>query len=169
VRVPGHVDAVELAVRAVLGQQVSVTAAATLAGRLVARYGEPLARPRGGITRLFPTARALMHAEDLPMPRARARALVGLAGALAEGRVQLDGDPAQARARLLELPGIGPWTADYIAMRVLGDRDVFLASDLGVRRALRRLGLDDRPDAAARLAQRWAPYRAYAMLALWAI
>ena len=77
-------------------------------------------------------------------------------------------DRSEDRGRLLELPGIGPWTADYIAMRVLGDRDVFLATDLGVRRILRRLGLDDRPDAAARLAQRWRPYRAYAMLALWA-
>ena len=169
VLVPCHVDTVELAARAVLGQQVSVTGAATLAGRIVARYGEPLARPRGGVTHLFPTAQALMNAEDLPMPRARAHALVGLAGALAEGRVRLDGDPEQARGHLLELPGIGPWTADYIVMRVLGDRDVLLATDLGVRRALRCRGLDDHPAAAAALAQRWRPYRSYAMLALWAL
>lgn len=170
-RVPGHVDAVELAVRAVLGQQISVAGAATLAGRLVSRYGQPLCVPRPGVTHLFPSAAALARAavHELPMPGARARALVGLAQALADGRLRLDGDPVAARAALLGLPGIGPWTADYIAMRVLGDRDVFLAGDLGVRRALRRLGCDDRPAAAVALAQRWRPYRAYAMLALWAV
>ena len=171
-RGPGHVDGVELAVRAVLGQQVSVAGAATLAGRLVARYGEPLPSPRAGVTHLFPSAAALAAAdpEQLPMPRARGRALVGLTAALADGRVRLDRaqPPEAVRAQLLALPGIGPWTADYIAMRVLGDHDVFLATDLGVRRGLRALGCDERPGPAAALAQRWRPYRAYAMLALWA-
>ena len=171
-RVPGHVDGVELAVRAVLGQQVSVAGAATLAGRLVTRYGEPLTTPRAGVTHLFPSAAALAAAdpEQLPLPRARGRALVGLAAALADGRVKLDGTrpPDEVRAQLLTLPGVGPWTADYIAMRVLGDRDVFLATDLGVRRGLRALGCDGRPGPAAALARRWRPYRAYAMLALWA-
>jgi AraC family transcriptional regulator of adaptative response / DNA-3-methyladenine glycosylase II len=172
-RVPGHVDPFELAVRAVLGQQISVAGAATLAGRLVARYGEPLAAPRGQITHVFPTAAALASArvDELPMPRARGRALVGLAGAIEQGRVALSGSVAvdDARRALLGLPGIGPWTADYIAMRALGDRDVFLPTDLGVKRALRRLGRDDRAAAATALAERWRPYRAYAMLALWSL
>ena len=171
-RVPGHVDGVELAMRAVLGQQVSVAGAATLAGRLVAHYGEPLARPRAGVTHLFPSALRLASADpqQLPMPRSRARALVALAAALAGGQVSLNGDmsPSEVRARLLALPGIGPWTAGYIAMRVLGDRDTFLPTDLGVRRALRALGCDERPAGAETLAERWRPYRAYAMLHLWA-
>jgi AraC family transcriptional regulator of adaptative response / DNA-3-methyladenine glycosylase II len=171
-RVPGHVDAVELAVRAVLGQQVSVAGAATLAGQLVARFGETLAHPRAGVTHLFPTAATLagVDPQQLPMPRARGRALVALAHALADERVSLRGDmePATVRERLLALPGIGPWTVDYIAMRALGDRDVFLATDLGVRRALLALGCDARPAAAEALSERWRPYRAYAMLHLWA-
>jgi AraC family transcriptional regulator of adaptative response / DNA-3-methyladenine glycosylase II len=171
-RVPGHVDGTELAVRAVLGQQVSVAGAATLAGRLVAQYGEPLACPRAGVTHLFPSATRLAGADpqQLPMPRSRGQALVALAAALAGGQVSLSGDmaPGEVRAQLLALPGIGPWTAGYIAMRVLGDRDVFLPTDLGVRRALRALGADERPAGAEALAERWRPYRAYAMLHLWA-
>ncbi len=171
-RVPGHVDGVELAVRAVLGQQVSVAGAATLAGRLVARYGDPLAVTQRGVTHLFPSAAALSAADpqELPMPRARGRALVALTSALADGRLTLAAGQAtaEARRRLLELPGIGPWTADYIAMRVLGDGDAFLPTDLGVRRGLQALGRDARPAAALAAAERWRPYRAYAMLALWA-
>jgi AraC family transcriptional regulator, regulatory protein of adaptative response / DNA-3-methyladenine glycosylase II len=171
-RVPGHVDEVELAVRAVLGQQVSVAGAATLAGRLVADYGEPLASPHAGVTHLFPSAARLAGADphQLPVPRSRGRALVALAAALAGGQLSLNGDmgPAEVRAQLLALPGIGPWTAGYIAMRVLGDRDVFLSTDLGVRRALRALGCDQSPAGAEALAERWRPYRAYAMLHLWA-
>jgi len=171
-RVPGHVDGAELAARAVLGQQVSVRGAATLAGRLAAAYGEPLARPVGGVTHLFPSAAVLADAEPdtLAMPTARRRALVGLARALADGDVVLDGgaDRDDARARLLALPGIGPWTAAYVAMRVLRDPDAFLPSDLGVRYALERLGEDASPAAAARLAEGWRPYRAYALQHLWA-
>jgi AraC family transcriptional regulator of adaptative response / DNA-3-methyladenine glycosylase II len=160
-RVPGAVDGAELAVRAVLGQQVSLQAAATLAGRLVAACGERLAEPVGGVTHLFPAPAAIaaLDPAQLAMPRARARTLLGLAGALADG---LD------LREVSTLPGIGPWTAGYIALRALGDRDVFLAGDLGVRRALERLGADSRPRAAARLAERWRPYRAYAMQHLWA-
>jgi AraC family transcriptional regulator of adaptative response / DNA-3-methyladenine glycosylase II len=104
------------------------------------------------------------------MPRSRGRALVSLAAALAGGQVSLSGDmaPGEVRAQLLALPGIGPWTAGYIAMRVLGDRDAFLPTDLGVRRALHALGADERPLGAEALAERWRPYRAYAMLHLWA-
>jgi len=171
-RVPGHVDGHELAVRAVLGQQVSVAGAATLAARLTARYGEPLERPLGTVTHLFPTAAALAAADpdDLPMPQARRRALLGLCAALAEGDVVLDAgaDREDALRRLRELPGIGPWTAAYVAMRALRDPDAFLASDLGVRRALERLGHDGRPPAAEALAERWRPYRSYALAHLWA-
>jgi len=159
-RVPGAVDGAELAVRAVLGQQVSLRAAATLAGRLVTALGERLSEPVGAVTRLFPEPAAIAGLDPvrLAMPRARARTLLGLAAALADGL---------PLAELAELPGIGPWTAGYIAMRALGDRDAFLAGDLGVRRALERLGADSRPRAAALSAERWRPYRAYAMHHLW--
>jgi AraC family transcriptional regulator, regulatory protein of adaptative response / DNA-3-methyladenine glycosylase II len=172
-RVPGVVDGAELAVRAVLGQQVSVAGARTLAGRLVADYGAPLAEPVGAVTHLFPSSAALADADParLAMPESRKRALCALTAALADGEVVLDrdADMAETRARLLALPGIGPWTVDYIAMRALRDADAFLSSDLGVRRALERLGLDGSPKAAAALAERWRPYRAYAMMHLWSV
>jgi AraC family transcriptional regulator of adaptative response / DNA-3-methyladenine glycosylase II len=171
-RVPGHVDPDEIAFRAVLGQQVSLSGAATLAGRLAAEYGEPLRAPLGSVTHLFPRAGALAEVDPdrLPMPAARARALIGLAEALDEGRVKLGAtvDRAEARERLLELPGIGPWTADYVALRALRDPDAFLPSDLGLRRALEGLGLDGSPANAAKLGESWRPYRAYALMHLWA-
>ena len=170
-RVPGSVDGAELAVRAVLGQQISVPAARTAAGRLVAAHGDVLPRPRGAVTALFPTAGALAAVDParLPMPRARARALVALCGALAGGDLSLDpgADRDEARRRLLALPGVGPWTAGYVAMRALGDPDVFLAEDLGVRHALRRLGGPDDPRRARDLAAAWAPWRSYASQHLW--
>lgn len=172
-RVPGTVDPDEIAFRAVLGQQVSLAGAATLAGRLVADYGQPLRNPLGTVTHLFPTAAAIAQADpqSLPMPASRRRALLGLAEALHTGRVVLGQavDRAQARARLLELPGIGPWTAEYVGLRALHDPDAFLPSDLGVRRALERLGLDGSPASAAKLAERWRPYRAYALMHLWGV
>jgi len=171
-RVAGHVDPHELAIRAVLGQQVSVLGARTLAARLLASCGEPLRRPLGTVTHAFPTAQALAASdpEQLAMPRARRRALLSLAGALASGELALDvgAERAQARRRLSALVGVGPWTCEYIAMRALRDPDAFLASDLGVRHALERLGHDGRPAAAARVAERWRPYRAYAVAHLWA-
>lgn len=171
-RVPGHVDGDELAFRAVLGQQVSLPAAATLARRLVADHGEPLARPRGSLTHLFPSPQALAEAESgsWPVPAARRRTLRVLAAALACGELTLDAgaDRAESRRRLRALPGIGPWTAEYIAMRALRDPDAFLAGDLGVSRALERLGHDGRPAAAERIAERWRPYRSYAVQHLWA-
>jgi AraC family transcriptional regulator of adaptative response / DNA-3-methyladenine glycosylase II len=171
-RVAGHVDPHELAIRAVLGQQVSVRGARTLAARLLESCGQPLARPLGTVTHTFPTAHALaaIDPERLAMPRARRRALLSLAGALANGELALDGgaDRADTRRRLLALDGIGPWTSEYIAMRALRDPDAFPAGDLGVRHALQRLGHDARPAAAARLAERWRPYRAYAVAHLWA-
>ncbi len=171
-RVPGAVDGHELAVRAVLGQQVSVRGASTLAGRLVERYGEVLKRPLGSVTHVFPAADAIADADPakLAMPIARRRALLALATALARGELAIDAgvDRADARRRLLALPGIGPWTADYIAMRALRDPDAFLPSDLGVRHALEQLGHSGAPANAAMLAERWRPYRAYAVQHLWA-
>jgi AraC family transcriptional regulator of adaptative response / DNA-3-methyladenine glycosylase II len=170
-RVPGHVDPHELAVRAVLGQQVSLAGAATLAGRLVRDYGEPLARPVGSVTHLFPAAEALAAAapERLAMPASRRRALLAITAALASGELVLDAgaDRADARRRLLALAGIGPWTTEYIAMRALRDPDAFLPGDLGVRHALELLGHDGTPPAAAATAERWRPYRAYALQHLW--
>jgi AraC family transcriptional regulator of adaptative response / DNA-3-methyladenine glycosylase II len=171
-RVPGAVDGHELAVRAVLGQQVSVRGAATLAARLTAAYGEALERPLGTVTHAFPSAAALAGADPvtLAMPVARRRALLALVSALARGELCLDAgaDRADARRQLLALPGIGPWTAEYIAMRALRDPDAFLPSDLGVHHALERLGHPGDPASATRLAERWRPYRAYAVQHLWA-
>jgi AraC family transcriptional regulator of adaptative response / DNA-3-methyladenine glycosylase II len=171
-RVPGAVDGHELAVRAVLGQQVSLRGASTLAGRLVASHGEQLERPLGAVTHVFPSAEVLAEVDPakLAMPVARRRALLGLAGAIASDRLALDAgaDRADARRRLLALPGIGPWTAEYISMRALRDPDAFLASDLGVRHALERLGQSGEPAAATTLAEHWRPYRAYAVQHLWA-
>jgi AraC family transcriptional regulator of adaptative response / DNA-3-methyladenine glycosylase II len=171
-RVPGTVDGAELAVRAVLGQQVSVAGAATVAGRLTVLHGEPLPEPVGTVTHLFPSPAALaaLDPAELPMPRSRGRALVGLCGALAAGDVDLSpgADPDAAEAELLALPGIGPWTASYVRLRALGDRDAFPAADLGLRRALERLGVDGSPRAAAARAEAWRPLRAYAAQHLWA-
>jgi len=169
-RVPGSADGPELAIRAVLGQQVSLAGAISLAGKLVTRYGAPAPRStHPELTRLFPTPEALAAAdpEELPMPRARGRALVGLCRALAEGAVPLDrsADRGEVRRRLLALPGIGPWTADLVALRALGDPDVFLPTDLGVRRSLAEQGHD--PARATDLAQRWRPWRSYALMHLW--
>jgi len=170
-RVPGSVDGAELAVRAVLGQQISVAAARTGAGHLAAEHGDALPRPRGTVTALFPSPAVLAALDParLGMPRARAVALIGLCRALAGEDLRLDPgvDRAQARRRLLALRGVGPWTAGYVAMRALGDPDVFLAEDLGVRHALRRLGGPDDLRAARALAGAWAPWRSYASQHLW--
>lgn len=172
-RVPGAVDGFEVAVRAVVGQQVSVAGAVTIIGRLAAERGTPLPRPDGGLTHLFPTAAQLaaVDPDRLPMPRARGRALVGLARAVADGAVDLGpgADPDRTRADLLALPGIGPWTVEDIALRALADPDAFPASDLGVRRTLTRLAGADaaRPAAVAARAEAWRPWRAYATLHLW--
>ena len=170
-RVVGHVDSCELTIRAVLGQQVSLAGAATLAARLVREHGRPLARPVGAVTHTFPDAHALAGADPsgLAMPSTRARAVRGVAAALAGGELVLDhgADRQRARARLLAMPGIGPWTAEYVAMRALRDPDAFPITDLGVRHALERLGQDGRPASVRRLAEAWRPYRAYAVQHLW--
>jgi len=163
-RVPGAVDGGELAIRAVLGQQVSVAAARTHAGRLVAAAGEPLPAPDGALTHFWPAPAAVAEAAPaLGLPRARRIAVAALAEALADGLVlEPGGDLAAARSALLELPGIGPWTADYVALRALGDPDAWLPGDLGVRHALARLGAG--PEAA----EAWRPHRAHAVIRLWA-
>ena len=171
-RAPGAVDGTELAVRAVIGQQVSVAAARTIAGRIVAALGTPLAAPSGGLTHLFADADQIAGASDadLPMPAARRRSLRALAGALADGSLALDAgaDRPSALAALRGIPGIGPWTAGYIALRALGDPDVLLADDLGVRRAARSLGLPEDPEALRARAEAWRPWRSYATHHLWA-
>jgi AraC family transcriptional regulator of adaptative response / DNA-3-methyladenine glycosylase II len=186
-RSPGHVDGSELALRAVLGQQVSVAAARRLGARLVATYGKPLSRPDGPLTHCFPAAETLAAADPgtLPMPRSRAQALTGLAAALAGGELSLDpgADREHAAAALLALPGIGPWTVSYIRMRALSDPDAFLPSDVGVLEALTRLGAPlglagsagtgsaaraRAARSAATLAESWRPWRSYAVHHLWA-
>lgn len=170
-RVAGSVDGCETAVRALLGQQVSVRAACGLAGRLVAAHGEPLSEPVGAVTHVFPSAAALSRVDpaSLSMPLARGRALVGLARAIHCGDLVLDGgaDRDEVGRTLLALPGIGPWTAGYVAMRELRDPDAFLPGDVAVRRSLVSLGCDGSPRGAARIAERWRPYRAYALAHLW--
>jgi AraC family transcriptional regulator of adaptative response / DNA-3-methyladenine glycosylase II len=159
----------------VLGQQISVTGARTLAGRLTGALGERLPAPDGTLTHAFPTAEALAAADPatLPLTRARAFSLVTLCRAIADGDPALDpgADRDATRERLLALPGIGPWTAEYVAMRVLGDPDAFPATDLGVRKAVERLGMRSAPalgPTVAALAERWRPWRAYAVQHLWA-
>ncbi|MEV6314449.1 AlkA N-terminal domain-containing protein [Streptomyces sp. NPDC051776] len=171
-RVPRTVDAAEFAVRAVIGQQVSTAAARTHAGRLVLAHGEPVHDPAGGLTHLFPGPERLagLGPEQLAMPRTRRTTLTTLAGALAAGEVALGAgsDWEEARARLAELPGIGPWTLEVIAMRALGDPDAFPPTDLGLRRAARESGLPSTPAALTRRAAEWRPWRAYAVQYLWA-
>jgi AraC family transcriptional regulator of adaptative response / DNA-3-methyladenine glycosylase II len=166
--VPGAVDGPEIAIRAVLGQQVSVAGARTVAARLARALGEPLALPDETLTHLFPAPGAVAGADPatLPMPGARACALTGLGRALEDGDLRLDpgADREEATAALLALRGIGPWTASYVRMRALGDPDAYLPGDLGVRHALARLGTGADP---AR-AERWRPWRAYAVQHLWA-
>ncbi|MFD7132165.1 AlkA N-terminal domain-containing protein [Streptomyces sp. NPDC059894] len=171
-RVPRTVDEAEFAVRAVLGQQVSTAAARTHAARLVTAHGDPVDDPDGGLTHLFPTPEALAALDpgSLAMPRTRRTTFTTLVRHLAEGSLHLgvESDWADARARLLSLPGFGPWTVDVIALRALGDPDAFLPTDLGIRRAARDLGLPSTPAALTARAAAWRPWRAYAVQYLWA-
>ncbi|MGW5461967.1 AlkA N-terminal domain-containing protein [Streptomyces sp. NPDC003996] len=171
-RVPRTVDEAEFAVRAVLGQQVSTAAARTHAARLVTAHGKPLDDPEGGLTHLFPSPEALadVDPETLAMPRTRRTTFTTLVRALADGSLHLgaESDWAETRARLLTLPGFGPWTVDVIAMRALGDPDAFLPTDLGIRRAAQELGLPSTPAALTARAEAWRPWRAYAVQYLWA-
>lgn len=171
-RVPRTVDEAEFAVRAVLGQQVSTAAARTHAARLVTAHGDPVDDPEGGLTHLFPAPEALaaLAPESLAMPRTRRTTFTTLVRHLADGTLRLgaESDWQETRARLLSLPGFGPWTVDVIAMRALGDPDAFLPTDLGIRRAAKELGLPSTPGALTARAAAWRPWRAYAVQYLWA-
>jgi AraC family transcriptional regulator of adaptative response / DNA-3-methyladenine glycosylase II len=186
-RVPGAWDPFELAVRAILGQQVTVAGATTLAGRLVRAFGEPVGRrgledPRGGLTHFFPKPRVLARADltSIGLPKVRAAALSVLARKLDSGELVLDSAAGLdvIVQRLTALPGVGPWTAHYVAMRALGEPDAFPSSDLGLRRAVSRRrsarnGKRGDPRASVTPAQlearaeAWRPWRAYAAMHLW--
>jgi AraC family transcriptional regulator of adaptative response / DNA-3-methyladenine glycosylase II len=167
-RVPASPDAAELAVRAVLGQQVSIAGARTLTARLLTATGTPLPEPAGSLTHAFPRPETLAGADlsAVGLTGARRRTVSGLATALAEGRLRLDAgaDRAEAGRALLALPGIGPWTAALVALRGLGDPDVWLPGDLALRRSLDALGSSD-----ADAATRWRPWRSYAVMHLWSL
>jgi AraC family transcriptional regulator of adaptative response / DNA-3-methyladenine glycosylase II len=164
-RVAGAWNGFELAVRAVLGQQVTVAAGRGLAERIALRHGVPLPRPAASLARLFPAAETLAAVELDGMPAARARALRALAVAVTGGlAIDERQDRESLRAALLELPGIGPWTVEYVAMRALRDPDAFPASDLVLRSALGGISAAQ----AQRRAEAWRPWRAYAAMHLWA-
>lgn len=173
IRVPGAADAHELVIRAMLGQQVTVAAARTAAGKLVAALGEPLPDTRSGAgpAMLFPTAKAIAEhgAEILRGPARRISSIVGVAGALASGELDLHvgRDSDELRADLLAQPGIGPWTADYVQMRVLGSPDVLLTGDVGLRNGARAIGFPHDPAGLAERMQALRPWRSYAGMHLW--
>ena len=168
-RAPGSIDPFETSMRAVIGQQISVAGARTVAASLVRSVGEPLDLDDPDLTHVFPTPAAVVDAPDVafPMPTSRRDTLRRLARAVTDGEIVLDAraDPETTRAALLALKGIGPWTADYIAMRGLAHPDIFLTSDLGVRHGLDQLAAATgaRPDPSV-----WAPWRSYAVHHIWA-
>ncbi len=167
-RLPGQVDGFEVAVRAIVGQQVSVAGARTILGRFAAAYGTPVSfdlAAEHGLTHAFATAESMAEADDtaLSMPRSRAQALIGVARSVMSGELDLDpgADRDDTHKRLLAHRGIGPWTADYIVMRAFGHPDVMVEDDLYIRRMLNHHGID-----AARMST-WQPWRSYAALHLW--
>ena len=168
-RLPGAMDGFEVAVRAILGQQVTVAAASTIAGRFAAAFGEPIATPHAALERLFPEAAAIAALDAPDIARhgiiaVRARAIVALASEMAGGRLRLDPSaPVDATLAALEqIPGVGPWTAQYIAMRALAWPDAFPHPDVAVVKAMNRT-----PARALAHADSWRPWRAYAVLHLW--
>jgi AraC family transcriptional regulator of adaptative response / DNA-3-methyladenine glycosylase II len=176
IRVPGAVDGPELVLRAMLGQQVSVAAARTAARRLAEALGERLPKiggdePTASLTTLFPSPAEVAErgTDVLRGPRRRNAAIVEVAEALADGTIELHvgRDPAELRAELLELPGIGPWTADYALMRVLGVPDLLLTGDLALRKGAAAVGIGDNVAGLMQRAQAWRPWRSYAGMYLW--
>jgi len=169
-RVPGAFDGFEVAVRAIVGQQVSVAGARTVTGRIVAAFGDPVETPFSSINRIFPSAKRIA---DLPygkiarlgMPGARAKTIVSIARAIADGKLELmpNADVEATLEKLRALPGVGEWTAQYIAMRALAWPDAFPHTDLGVMRALG----EKNPKRVLELGEAWRPWRAYAVLHLW--
>lgn len=169
-RLPGSFDGYETAVRAVLGQQISVQAATTLAGRLAAAFGEPAETPFPALTHYAPTAQRVAQASEaeliaLGIIAARARTILTLSDAVASGSISLEpnADPETTMARLCELRGIGEWTAHWLAMRIMGYTDAFPHSDLGIKKALNETNLKH----ILATAEAWRPYRAYATIHLW--
>jgi len=169
-RVPGAFDGFEMAVRAILGQQVTVAAASTVAGRFAAAFGDPVSTPFAALTTLFPTAMRVAalppgHIARLGMPGARARTIVALARAVADGSLVLmpNADIEATLDRLRALPGVGEWTAQYIAMRALCWPDAFPHTDLGIMKALNETS----PRRVLALGESWRPWRAYAVMHLW--
>lgn len=166
-RVPGAWDGFELGIRAILGQQISVRGASTLAGRLVSRFGRPLDSGRCGVTHLFPRAEDLAEADlaVIGLPQKRAETLSAFSAAVASGRLILDSRraPEEVRETMRAIPGIGDWTAEYVAMRALNDPDAFPAGDLVL---LRAAGIRT-PRELQSVAETWRPWRAYAALHLW--
>jgi DNA-3-methyladenine glycosylase II len=169
-RIPGAWDGLELAIRAVLGQQITVVAAIKLAGKLVARYGAPLASPRGGLSHVFAEVQVLATADlaTLGMPKSRGRTLSGVAQALLDDPLLFEPGRPGCVARLLALYGIGEWTAQYVALRQLRELDGFPSGDVGLINAL--AALEGEPVTARQLllrAEAWRPYRGYAAQLLW--
>jgi len=168
-RLPGAADRFEMLVRAILGQQVSVAAARTLAGRIVERHGPALDEPHGEITRLFPNA-AQLHRADLSglgVTGRRIASVHALSAAVRDGRLDLSAASDGVDEVLRTLPGFGPWTRAYVAMRAFGEPDAFPAGDLALRRACERAGLAGDPRSLEARSQAWRPWRAYAALHLW--
>jgi len=168
-RLPGGFDGFELAVRAILGQQITVRAATTIAGRFAAAFGEPIATPLPDVTHVFPAANAIARLVPAEIARlgitsSRAGALIAVARAIDGGTLDLGtgADVDAALATLESLPGVGPWTAQYVAMRALSWPDAFPHPDVALLKAL-----DMKPAAALRHAERWRPWRAYAVIHLW--
>ncbi|HYL62597.1 MAG TPA: AlkA N-terminal domain-containing protein [Candidatus Methylomirabilis sp.] len=165
-RVPGSWDGFELAVRAILGQQVTVKGASTLAGRLVQAFGKEF-NGAPGLTHLFPRPGVLADAKlaSIGLPAARAETIRALARAVCDGRISFEGvvETEQFLARLCEIPGIGRWTAQYVAMRALGEPDAFPAGDLGLAHALELHSAREMEERA----RAWRPWRAYATMYLW--
>ena len=172
-RLPGCFDPFEMAVRAVLGQQITVKAARTLATRLAAAFGREVATPFEGLTHTFPSPETIAalegaaadHLGPLGVIGARARSISALASAMASGDIKLSprADGAEQRRKLSALPGFGPWTVEYVAMRALGQTDAFPHTDYGVKKALE--GLTAKEILAA--AEQWRPWRSYATVNLW--
>lgn len=168
VRIPGTTAPFELAVRAILGQQISVRGACVMASRLARALGARIPSPMGALTHAFPEPEEVQGADlsMLGIPRQRAAAIAAVADRVLDGRIVLE-PGASAAERLLEIRGIGPWTAAYISLRALGDGDAIPVSDLGLRQAMSHDGGPIASLAMARAARAWRPWRGYAAVHLW--
>jgi AraC family transcriptional regulator of adaptative response / DNA-3-methyladenine glycosylase II len=173
VRLPAAFDGFASTVLAILAQGVTLASARTLAGRIARAHGRPVEAGDAALDREFPEPAALAGADlsEMGLTVRRAATIRAVARAVAEGDLELSahGDPVATLAALRAIPGIGPWTAGYVALRVLGDRDAFPPDDAAVRAAFRRLGLPSDPASIAARAERWRPWRAYALAHLWSM